>query len=70
MHKEKRKHIIPKMLLCKTMYLLILFFLPYTNFRALHVWHVIQGGRLSTRSWFQVYERFVDCWQMFVKYLY
>jgi hypothetical protein len=38
MHKEKGKHIIPKTLLCKTMYLLILlFFLPYTNFRALQI---------------------------------
>jgi hypothetical protein len=30
MHKEKGKHLIPKTLLCKSMY-----FLPYINFRAL-----------------------------------
>jgi hypothetical protein len=39
MHKEKGKHIIPKTLLCKSMYLfiLLLLFLSYTNFRALQI---------------------------------
>jgi hypothetical protein len=35
MHK-KGNQVIPKTLLCKYMYLFILLFLPYTNFRALH----------------------------------
>jgi hypothetical protein len=37
MHKEKGKHIIPKTLLCKSMYFIIIIILPYTNFRALHL---------------------------------
>jgi hypothetical protein len=32
---RKENQVIPKTLLCKYMYLFILLFLPYTNFRAL-----------------------------------